>query len=60
MAGGRILADGPAPEVLKDVDRLRQAQVEPPELVQLALGLGWEAMPRTPDEFAVMLADRRK
>ncbi len=59
MAGGRILADGPAPEVLKDVERLRQAQVEPPELVQLALGLGWETMPRTPDEFAVMLADHR-
>jgi energy-coupling factor transport system ATP-binding protein len=60
MAGGRILADGPAPEVLKDVGRLRQAQVEPPELVRLALGLGWETMPHTPDEFAVMLADHRR
>jgi len=60
MAGGRILADGPAPEVLKDVERLHRAQVEPPELVQLALGLGWQAMPRTPDEFAVLWADRRR
>lgn len=60
MAGGRILADGPAPEVLKDVERLRQAQVEPPELVQLALGLGWESMPRTPDEFAVWYGEHRR
>ena len=48
------------PKCCKDVELLRQAQVEPPELVQLALGLGWETMPRTPDEFAVLLADHRK
>lgn len=59
MAGGRILADGPAPDVLRRVDLLRQAQVEPPELVQLALGLGWDTMARTPEAFAAQLAEAR-
>jgi energy-coupling factor transport system ATP-binding protein len=60
LAGGRILADGPATDVLRQVDLLRQAQVEAPELVQLALGLGWDTMPRTPDEFAVLSGNHRK
>jgi len=60
LAGGRILADGPSTEVLRRVDVLRQAQVEPPELVQLALGLGWDTMVRTPEAFAESLAERRK
>jgi len=59
MAGGHILADGPAPDVLRRVDLLRQAQVEPPELVQLALGLGWDTMVRTPEAFAAQLAEVR-
>ena len=58
LAGGRILADGPGTDVLCRVDLLRQAQVEPPQLVQLALGLGWDTMVRTPEAFAEALADR--
>jgi len=59
MAGGHILADGPSPDVLRRVDLLRQAQVEPPELVQLAVGLGWATMVRTPEAFAAQLAEGR-
>jgi energy-coupling factor transport system ATP-binding protein len=60
LAGGRILADGAATDVLRRADLLRQAQVEPPELVQLALRLGWDTMVRTPEAFAEALAERRK
>jgi energy-coupling factor transport system ATP-binding protein len=59
LAGGRILADGVAVDVLRGVDVLRQAQVEPPQLVQLALGLGWDTMVRTPEAFADALAEER-
>jgi energy-coupling factor transport system ATP-binding protein len=59
LAGGRILADGLGTDVLRQVDLLHQAQVEPPELVQLALGLGWDTMVRTPEGFAEALAVER-
>lgn len=59
LAGGRILADGPGTDVLRRVDLLRQAQVEPPQLVQLALGLGWDTMVRTPEAFAEVLEEKR-
>jgi energy-coupling factor transport system ATP-binding protein len=59
LAGGRILAHGQGVDVLRQVDLLRQAQVEPPQLVQLALGLGWDTMVRTPEAFADVLAEQR-
>jgi energy-coupling factor transport system ATP-binding protein len=59
MAGGKILADGPATEVLNQADLLAQAQVEPPQLVQFALALGWREVPRTPAEFADLYAERK-
>jgi energy-coupling factor transport system ATP-binding protein len=59
LAGGRILADGPGTDVLRRADLLRQAQVEPPQLVQLALGLGWDTMVRTPEAFAEVLEEKR-
>jgi energy-coupling factor transport system ATP-binding protein len=59
LAGGKILADGPVTDVLRRVDLLHQAQVEPPELVQLAMGLGWDRMVRTPEAFADVLAEQR-
>jgi energy-coupling factor transport system ATP-binding protein len=59
LAGGRILAEGPAAEVLRQADLLLRAQVEPPELVRLALGLGWDTMVRTPEAFAEALAEQR-
>jgi energy-coupling factor transport system ATP-binding protein len=59
LASGRILADGPATDTLRQVDLLHKAQVEPPELVRLALGLGWDTMVRTPEAFAEALAAQR-
>ena len=59
MAGGKILADGPATDVLQQVELLHQAQVEPPELIQLARGLGWDTMVRTPEAFAEAWKARR-
>jgi len=59
MAGGKILADGPATEVLNQADLLAQAQVEPPQLVQFALALGWREVPRSPAEFADIYAERK-
>jgi len=51
MSDGIILADGPTPEILLQCELLRQAAVEPPQLVRLALALGYDQAPRTPTEF---------
>jgi energy-coupling factor transport system ATP-binding protein len=40
MAQGRILADGPARTVLAEMETLARAEVEPPQMVRLAAGLG--------------------
>ncbi|MFN2138271.1 MAG: energy-coupling factor ABC transporter ATP-binding protein [Candidatus Promineifilaceae bacterium] len=40
MAGGRILADGPAAEVFQQKEILAEAHVEPPQLLRLADALG--------------------
>ncbi len=60
MANGRILADGPAGEVLRMAAVLAEAAVEQPQLVRLASALGWEAMPLTVEGFVDLLAARRK
>lgn len=52
MSRGRILADGPAGSVLRQVDTLRSAHVRPPQLIQLALELGMPQAPCTVEEFA--------
>jgi ABC-type multidrug transport system ATPase subunit len=44
MRGGRIAADGPPADVFFQVETLRQAGLEPPFAVQLALGLGRPAL----------------
>ncbi len=59
MANGRVLADGPAQEVLTRVDVLAQAQVEPPQLIQLAQALGWHDAPRTASQFADLYEERK-
>jgi len=56
MSGGRILADGPVAAILSDAELLARANVEPPQLVRLAAALGLSPSPRTPDEFAALLA----
>jgi energy-coupling factor transport system ATP-binding protein len=51
MSRGRILADGPAREVLGQVDLLQEAHIRPPQLVALALALDLPANPLTVAEF---------
>jgi len=51
MSQGKILADGPVGEVLQDVDTLREASVEAPQIVRLALGLGWGTIPLNVEDF---------
>ncbi len=56
MSEGTILADGPISEILLRPELLRQAAVEPPQLVRLALALGYDQAPRTPAEFVTAYA----
>ena len=51
MAGGQVLLDGPAREVLSQAERLAETDVEPPQLMRLAARLGMERMPLTVEEF---------
>jgi energy-coupling factor transport system ATP-binding protein len=53
MAEGRILADGPAAQVLPDHATLAASDVEAPQMVRLAARLQWTAgqAPLTVDEF---------
>lgn len=59
MAGGRVLADGPAGPVLAQAGVLAQAAVEQPQLVRLAAALGWAASPLTVEAFVETLAVHR-
>jgi energy-coupling factor transport system ATP-binding protein len=47
LARGKILADGPAEVILRDVDRLRELGLNPPELPALFHDLGQAALPLT-------------
>jgi energy-coupling factor transporter ATP-binding protein EcfA2 len=47
LARGKILADGPAGEVLREVERLRRLGLNPPELPALFHDLGQGALPLT-------------
>jgi energy-coupling factor transport system ATP-binding protein len=60
MADGRLLADGPAGEVLAQGGLLAEAAVEQPQLVRLAAALGWRETPLTVEAFVDLLAARRK
>jgi energy-coupling factor transport system ATP-binding protein len=60
MEGGRILADGPAARILAQVGLLAQADVVPPQLVRLALELGWRQPPLTMEGFLAMLAQGKQ
>jgi energy-coupling factor transport system ATP-binding protein len=55
MAGGLVLADGPAAEVLAQTDLLASTNVEPPQLVRLAQALGLPGAPLTVDTFVAAL-----
>jgi len=55
---GEVIADGPAAEVLMQVDLLATAAVKPPQLVRLALGLGWDHFAGTPEDFMQALQNK--
>jgi len=59
MAGGQVLLDGPAGEVFSRGEVLAQAAVDPPQLVRLAMELGWERPPLSVEEFIHELSLRR-
>ena len=40
MAGGRLLADGPVPEIFRDTDIMEKASILPPQMIGLGLRLG--------------------
>jgi energy-coupling factor transport system ATP-binding protein len=60
MAAGRILADGPTERVLAQTGLLAQAQVDPPQLVRLAVALGLPGVPTTVDAFLTLWARTRQ
>ncbi len=40
MAGGRLVAEGPVPEIFRDTEKMEQASVLPPQIIGLGLRLG--------------------
>ena len=40
MAGGRLLADGPVPDIFRDTALMEQASVLPPQMIGLSMRLG--------------------
>jgi energy-coupling factor transport system ATP-binding protein len=58
MSQGRILAEGPTRRIFSGTDLLAQANVEPPQLVRLAVQLGLAATPRSVDDFIAILIGR--
>ncbi len=59
MGQGRILLDGPTPDVLAHPEALAATYVELPQLTRLGNRLGLPAPARTEDEFLSMLRQRR-
>ncbi|MGH2581318.1 MAG: energy-coupling factor ABC transporter ATP-binding protein [Anaerolineales bacterium] len=51
MVDGRVLADGPAKEILSQADILNRAAVHPPQLVRLAQALRMSSAPLTKQDF---------
>ena len=58
MADGRVLADGPAADVLAQADLLATTNVEPPQLIRLAQALGLPGAPLSTDGFIASLRHR--
>ena len=61
MAGGRLVAEGPVPEIFRDTEKMEQASVLPPQIIGLGLRLGEgfeEAV--TPEAMADAVLARRK
>jgi energy-coupling factor transport system ATP-binding protein len=60
LSAGRVLADGPASQVLSQAAVLAQAAVEQPQLVRLSGALGWPGCPRTVEAFVESLTAHRQ
>jgi energy-coupling factor transport system ATP-binding protein len=60
MADGRILADGPAAQVLAKTQILRRAAVTPPQLVRLAQSLKLPSTPLDVKEFVSVYSQWRR
>jgi energy-coupling factor transport system ATP-binding protein len=58
MARGTVTADGPVGEVMGQADILRNAEVEPPQMVRLAQALGLEGTPLTPADFVRLFGEK--
>jgi energy-coupling factor transport system ATP-binding protein len=58
LAGGRVMADGPANDVLTQAELLAQSQIEPPQLVRLARAIGLPRAPLTIDGFLQTLTQK--
>ena len=56
MAGGQIVLDGPSREVLAATEELAVSDVEPPQIMRLARGLGMVDRPLSVEEFVSALA----
>jgi len=50
MDGGRLVADGPPEQLLRDVDRLERLGVRPLDLDRIGTALAWEARVETIDD----------
>lgn len=59
MAQGHIIADGPARSVLADAPMLARAEVEPPQVVRLGLGLALPGTPLGVSEFVDLVEGQR-
>lgn len=51
MAGGQIVLDGPSRDVLAATEALASSDVEPPQILRLASGLGMAERPLNVEEF---------
>lgn len=56
LAEGRVLADGPAADILGRTELLASTNVQPPQLVRLAQALGMPTNPLTVERFVAQLA----
>ena len=56
MTGGQIILDGPSREVLSATETLAVSDVEPPQIMRLARGLGMVGRPLSVEEFVSALA----
>lgn len=59
MAGGRILADGPASEIFAQTETLERAAVHPPQLVRLAQALKLPGAPLNVRQFLKLYSQRK-